>query len=149
MSSLVTMNEPVIPTQDQSEMAKVAVGQLSQYALHDLHIKIADTDESVILPMPAVRLLCDLLSTTAEGGAVQLLSIPPTLGVQQAADLLGVSHAFLMKELDEQHIACDSVEEHRNIHLSDLMAYKRSMISSRNEVLGELAAQAQDLDMGY
>lgn len=144
-----TMHDPVIPTAYEAELAKASSRQLARFFTQNLRVRIADTDESVVLPAAAVRLLIDILSAMAEGNAVTLIPIHAELTTQQAADLLGVSRPFIVKQLDEGVIPHRKVGTHRRILFSDLMAYKRSMMERRAEVLDELTAQGQELDMGY
>ncbi|MBN2217275.1 MAG: helix-turn-helix domain-containing protein [Pirellulales bacterium] len=144
-----TISEPVSPTVDDTRLAKTSSRRLAPFSNRNLLVRLADSDEAVELPAVAVRLLVDLLSAMAEGNAVTLVPIHAELTTQQAADLLGVSRPFLVKQLEEDAIPYRKVGSHRRVLFSDLMAYKREMDRKRLEVLDELAAQAQELDMGY
>ncbi len=144
-----TMPEPVTPTVDDARLAKSSSRRLAPFSNRNLLVRLADTDETVELPAAAVRLLVDLLSAMAEGNAVTLIPIHAELTTQQAADLLGVSRPFLVKQLEENTIPFRKVGTHRRVLLSDLMTYKREMDHKRLEALDQLAAQAQQLDMGY
>lgn len=147
--SALTMPEPVTPTVDDARLAKTSSRRLAPFLNRNLHVRIEGTNEAVELPAAAVRLLVDLLSAMAEGNAVTLIPIHAELTTQQAADLLGVSRPFLVKQLEEDAIPYRKVGTHRRVLFSDLMAYKREMDRKRLEALDELAAQAQELDMGY
>lgn len=147
--SALTMPEPVTPTVDDARLAKTSSRRLAPFLNRNLLVRLADSDEAVELPAAAVRLLVDLLSAMAEGNAVTLIPIHAELTTQQAADLLGVSRPFLVKQLEEDTIPYRKVGTHRRVLFSDLMAYKREMDRKRLEALDELAAQAQELDMGY
>jgi excisionase family DNA binding protein len=71
---------------------------------------------------------------------------PAELTVQEAADLLNVSSAWLMHLLDEQKIPCS---KGRCILLQDVMDYKTKIDSARRTVLDELTEEAQKLSLGY
>lgn len=147
--STLTAYEPVTPTPEEAELARTSSRQLSRFLRQDLCVRIAGTDEQMVLPASAVRLLIDMLSAMAEGDAVTLIPIHAELTTQQAADLLGVSRPFLVKQLEDGVLSYRKVGTHRRIAFSDLMAYKRSMMDARTKALEELTAQGQKLDMGY
>jgi excisionase family DNA binding protein len=147
--STLTLNEPITPTESESELARESSRQLSRFLRQDLSVRIADTDEQVILPASAVRLLIDLLSAMADGNAVTLIPIHAELTTQQAADLLGVSRPFLVRQLEGDVIPFHKVGTHRRILFSDLMAYKRTMMENRTKALADLTAEGQELNMGY
>lgn len=141
--------DPVTPTEDESELAKESSRQLVHFVKEDLSVSIPDVDEPIVLPAVAVRLLVDLLSAMAEGNAVTLMPIHAELTTQQAADLLGVSRPFLVKQIEEGKLPHRKVGTHRRILFKDLMIYRHASEQDRAKTLDELAAQAQDLDMGY
>lgn len=145
----ITVTEPIAPTADDARLAKVSSRRLAPFLDQNLRVRLAETDETVELPATAVRLLVDLLSVMAEGDAVSLIPIHAELTTQQAADLLGVSRPFLIKQMEEGTIPFRRVGTHRRILLSDLTAYKHAIDQRRRGTLDQLAAQAQQLDMGY
>ena len=147
--STLTTQEPVTPTVDDVRLAKLSSRRLAPFLNRNLNVRIAETDEPVELPAVAVRLLVDLLSAMAEGNAVTLIPIHAELTTQRAADLLGVSRPFLIKQLEDGVIPFRKVGTHRRVLFSDLMQYKHETDGKRLEALDELAAQAQELDMGY
>lgn len=147
--STLSIPEPVTPTVDDVRLAKTSSRRLAPFSSQNLLVRLADTDETVELPAAAVRLLVDLLSAMAEGNAVTLIPIHAELTTQQAADLLGVSRPFLVKQMEENTIPFRKVGTHRRVLFRDLMAYKHEMDCKRIKALDELAAQAQELDLGY
>jgi len=144
----ITIQEPVAPTEQEATLARESSRQLCRYGRTDLTVQIDGVGE-VVLPAPAVRLLVRLLTEMADGNAVTLVPIHAELTTQQAADLLGVSRPFLIKQLQDGLLPYRKVGLHRRILLSDLMAYKRDITAKRHKVLDELVAQAQELNMGY
>ena len=146
---IYALNEPVAPTEEDSSLARESSRSLSSLTNSNLNVHIRDTNEDIVLPASAVRLLVDLLSAMADGDAVTLIPIHAELTTQQAADFLGVSRPFLVKLLEEGKLPFNKVGTHRRVQFRDLMDYKRQIDDQRQKTLDELAAQAQELDMGY
>ena len=149
MSTAFARHGPVSPTDQETRLARESSRRLVPFIRHDLRVHIPETNEEITLPAPAVRLLVDLLSEMAEGNAVTLIPVHAELTTQQAADLLGVSRPFLVKQLEENRLPFRKVGTHRRILFQDLMAYKSEIDQRRLETLDQLVAQAQELDMGY
>jgi len=147
--STLTAHEPVSPSVEDVRLAKASSRRLAPFLNRNLKVRIAETKEQVELPAVAVRLLVDLLSAMAEGNAVTLIPIHAELTTQQAADLLNVSRPFLIRQLEDGVIPHRKVGTHRRVMFSDLMEYKHKTDSDRHDALDELAAQAQELEMGY
>lgn len=72
-----------------------------------------------------------------------------TLTMTEAALAINVSCEHLAKLLDEGTIPHASAEGERAIAFSELIAYKDNRVKGSRVVMNELAAQAQDLKMGY
>lgn len=68
---------------------------------------------------------------------------------QEAADLLCVSRLYLMKLLDAGEIPCRTMGTQRGVLCADVIACKTRIDEARLGTLQELAAQAQELSMGY
>lgn len=148
---MVTMHleETQAPSQAEVVQAKESLRRLAAHVKDVVGVRSAGSDETIELPGIAVRMLVDVLRQLAAGNAVTMIPIHAELTTQQAAELLGVSRPFLIKQLDEGLIPHRKVGRHRRVLFSDLMAYKRSMDVGRRRALDELTEQAQELDMGY
>lgn len=105
--------------------------------------------ENIALPMPAFRLLKDILAEMAKGRGVTLLPVRSELTTQQAAELLNVSRPYLIGLLEEGKIPFRLVGRHRRVRLDDLTAYKHRDDDARRRVADELTADAQELGVDY
>ena len=94
-------------------------------------------------------MLLNLLQDLAGGNTVTLVPHHAELTTQEAAELLKVSRPFLIGLLDAGKIPCRKVGKHRRIAAGDVIRYKRQEEAAREKVLAELAAEAQELNMGY
>jgi len=141
--------EPIIPSTDDSRIAKRSSKTLSQYVSRNLSIRVNATNDEIELPEVAVRLLVDILTNMAEGNAVTLIPVHVELTTKQAADILGVSRPFLIRLLEEGKIPFRKVGTHRRVYFKDVQVYKIQIAKERQSVLTQLVEEAQALDVGY
>ncbi|NEV62780.1 helix-turn-helix domain-containing protein [Thiorhodococcus minor] len=112
-------------------------------------LRLIDGETDVTVPVSAIHMLVDILNQMAQGNAVSLVPIHAELTTQQAADLLNVSRPFLVKQLEAGAIPFYKVGRHRRVRFSDLMAYREQLDQQSTEAADALAAQAQDMGLGY
>ena len=141
------------PSAQEAAVARASGQLLSRYARDKAPLKLRVTDgeqaEPIELPAGAVALLMEILEAMAAGQGVTIMPENAELTTIQAAEVLNVSRPFLIKLLDEQKIPHRKVGKHRRIRMEDMMAYKASIDAERESVLDQLAAEAQEQDMGY
>ena len=148
-------NKPIIPTEDEIKLSQESsrlLAPLIQDCASTIQVKIVKQDgneQDVVIPATTFHLLVDILSQMAQGNAVSIVPIHAELTTQEAADILNVSRPFLIKLIESKEIPCRKVGRHRRIRFTDLMEYKQNTDSQRTQALDELAAQAQELNMGY
>jgi excisionase family DNA binding protein len=148
--------ETITPTPDETIIAQESSRRLARFVAtrrkRSLQLRIQPEDapeESVSIPESAFRLLNDILTQMAKGNAVTLIPIHAELTTQQAANILNVSRPYLVEQLEKSVIPHRKVGTHRRILFKDLMEYKETLDRKRLKTLDELAAQAQELNMGY
>ena len=158
MSTMLSdIKSAVPPTVDDARLAKESSLRLARFVVSErqdpLQLRIAEgagvVEETVSIPASALRLLNEVLIQMAQGNAVTLIPVHAELTTQQAADILNVSRPFLIEQLEHDAIPFRKVGTHRRILFKDLMNYKSKMESLRLKALEDLAAQAQELGMGY
>ena len=142
-----------LPTPQEAEEAKITSRALSKYATNErLHIKIAgnnnDSDD-LILPGYAINLLLDILTEMSKGNAITVMPIHAELSTQETAEFLNVSRPHLVDMLEQGKIPFRKVGAHRRVMAKDVIDYKQRLDADHLKALDELAAQAQELDMGY
>lgn len=145
---------PIAPTKADTALARDSGRRLARLlgSRRTIHVRVRQpgkAEEMLVLPMSAMRLLVDILTHMAHGHAVSLVPAQAELTSQQAADLLNVSRPFLVNLLDQGGIPFRKVGTHRRVQLSDLLEFKRRSDANRRVALERLAAEGQELDMGY
>jgi excisionase family DNA binding protein len=115
-----------------------------------LEIHAANQPEEVVeIPAAVLPLLRQVLDQIADGTPVAVLDDDAELSTQQAADYLGVSRPFFIGLLDRGVLPFRKVGAHRRILARDVIDHRRRDQADRLKALEELAAQAQELGLGY
>ncbi|WP_153111876.1 helix-turn-helix domain-containing protein [Propionivibrio limicola] len=144
-----------LPTNAEASMARESSRLLSLYLStkeESQSIRVIDQageHEAIKVPTAAFRLLIDILSEMAQGNAVSMIPVHAELTTQEAADMLNVSRPYLVKLLDTGDMPYHKVGSHRRVYYRDLVEYKARIDGERNKALEALAAEAQELNMGY
>lgn len=112
------------------------------------HITLLVNGRTFVLPDSLKSVLQMSLELVAENHAVTLLPADDEIGTQEAADLLKVSRPYLVKLLDSGAIDSRKVGVQRRVRVTDVMSYKAREKASRRNVLTELAAEGQRLNLG-
>lgn len=145
---------PSLPTDQEIALAKEGSRELSMVietkeGIQEITVRHGENEQTVRLPSSAFQLLMDVLVNISQGNAVQVVPIHAELTTQQAADLLMVSRPHLIKLLDEGKITHRKVGTHRRVPYGALLAFKEQQAQARGAALDALAAEAQELGMGY
>ena len=140
-----------LPTEKEAELARessrilatcIGQGELAR-------LKVIDGNQEVDVPVSALRMLVDILAQMAEGNAVTIVPYHAELTTQQAADFLNVSRPHLVGLLERNELPYRKVGSHRRILFKDLVEFQQRSRVERKKALDELAAQSQELELGY
>ncbi|MBC3767682.1 helix-turn-helix domain-containing protein [Neptunicella marina] len=145
------------PSEHDVDLARTSAPVLSQIlgrhrkeASFDERVQFLDEKgEQVVLPAAALELLKNILVQMAQGNAITLVPVHAELTTQQAAEMLNMSRPFFVKLLESGEIPFSKKGTHRRVLFSDVQTYKQRIDEERMKALDALAAQAQELDMGY
>lgn len=151
MSSTAQTSAP--PTREEVELARRSGQRLAHLTKHKgrltFRVKEAGKEETIELPAEAVKLLMAMLEDMASGHAVTVVPQNAELSTQEAANFLNVSRPFLVELLESGKINHRKVGTHRRIKFEDILSFKEGIDYNRRKVLDELAADAEELGMGY
>jgi len=150
---LDSRSDTVVPSEEDSRVAaessRVLAQSTSSASDKELRVQL-DDGQQIVLPKAAARLLSHLLTEMGRGNAVTLIPIHAELTTQEAANVLNVSRPYLIRLLEEdKKIKFHRIGSHRRVKFSDLKRYKDQIEDERKAAMEELAAQAQELKMGY
>ena len=149
MNMMTAKTDAVVPTEADAVIAEEASRILASLVQGDALRVHLDDGRVLTLPRAAARLLAHLLTEMADGNAVSLIPVHAEMTTQEAADFLNVSRPFLVGLLEANAIPYRKVGTHRRIRFKDVKGYRDRIDAERERTLDELAAQAQELGMGY
>jgi excisionase family DNA binding protein len=96
------------------------------------------------LPPSVYKILVQILQNMQEGKPVAIVPFMEELSTQAAADLLGISRQFLVKELEAKKIPFHRAGSHRRVYLKDVLEYKNQREVARAESIGRMARMSEE-----
>jgi excisionase family DNA binding protein len=106
----------------------------------------ADSTTRAEVPAEVHKLIRHVVTTFRQGHAVTLTLIPPTVTVQEAADLLGVRRTTVIGLLDEGTLPYERVGTHRRVLTRDLLAHREHRRTEQYAALEETGIDIDDED---
>ncbi|MFP4121878.1 helix-turn-helix domain-containing protein [Coleofasciculus sp.] len=143
------------PTEAEANIAQASYQLLVSYVQNNgkpITIQVMQEDatsETVTIPAAAFHLLVETLTQMSQGHAVKITAIRKELELYEAADILGVSRTQVLSLLKSGEIPYWREGTVYRMRYQDVMDYKNRNDAEGIKVLNELAAQAQELNMGY
>ena len=127
------------------EAEKQQVAKVYRMLIHTGSACLIGPDNSRIeLPPSIYNALIKVVENMQEGKAIALLPLMEELSTQAAADMLGVSRQFLVKELEAGKISFHRVGAHRRIYLKDVLDYKKERETRRAASIARMAQLSEE-----
>jgi len=137
----------------KAQAAKVteASSEIFHSTSNIVSLQIEGYKQQLEIPRSAILLFLKIMDRMAAGDSFALLlaNNEEDISTQQAADILGVSRPHVVSLLEKGEIPFHKVGTHRRIQMKDLIKYDQKIKKSRADKLDFLAAQAQELNLGY
>jgi excisionase family DNA binding protein len=77
---------------------------------------------------------------------IAVMPLKEELSTPAAADLLGVSRQFFVRECEAHKLPCHCSGTHRRVLLKDLLDYKSQREQARRDSVVRIARQSEELD---
>ena len=145
--------EPVVPNAADTVAARESVPRLADAiakANGAVRLRLEEpggSNEPIVVPSGAFRLLLAILAEMARGNAVRVIPLQAELTTGEAAELLNVSRPYVVRLLDAGQIPSRKVGTHRRALLKDVMAYREDHYRARSAVLDRMTAIDQELGL--
>lgn len=117
-------------------------------SLEDFKAKIVGHNgEETFISKSEYQLILEVLQAIKSGQIIHVVSQNSELTTQQAAEFLNVSHAYLIKLLEQGEIPDVSVGAHRRVKFGDLNIYKQQRDQKRSQMLRQLIEMTEEADL--
>jgi excisionase family DNA binding protein len=130
-----TATPPTLLSEAEAIQAKTAHQMLAANACDgnppELQLSKDSSEDTIKLPVSAVRLLIRILEELARGNAVAVIPVHPELTTREAAEILHISRPSLIQLLNEGQICYRRVGTHRRIQVESLIRYKQDAEAAR------------------
>ena len=123
-----------------------AAGNVVRFlSVPQVNARLVSRDGSTVeLPEELHAILKQVAALLEANQAVTIVPNDKELTTQQAAELLGVSRPTLVKRLEAGEIPYHTINRHRRVRMSDLIAYRERLRSDRREILDDMARVANE-----
>ncbi|HLO07082.1 MAG TPA: helix-turn-helix domain-containing protein [Terriglobales bacterium] len=129
---------------DQEEIEQAS--KLYRTLLHEGTAALISPDGTRIdLPSSVYEILVRVAEKMQEGKTVAVLPLMEELSTQAAADLLGISRQFFVRECEAHKLPFHYTGTHRRVLLRDLLDYKKQREQARREAIVRIARQSEEL----
>jgi len=117
ISMAASLPTDTLPTHSEAKQAEETSRMLSPRLRSKTPLRLrvvgAPEDETVVLPVSALKMLVGILDEMGRGNTVTLIPVHVELTTQEAADMLSISRPSLIQMLDEGKIEYRKVGTHR------------------------------------
>ncbi|GAB1416651.1 hypothetical protein MASR2M117_20570 [Paludibacter sp.] len=114
------------------------VTALEQLKSDQVEIEIEETNDKIVMPLSAMRLLGDILKAMSQGKLISLVPNATEVTTQKAAEILGCSRPYLVRLLEEGKIEFTKVGKHRRIKFEDIVDYKIKMKAEQKKYITDI-----------
>jgi excisionase family DNA binding protein len=133
----IRISQPV-----ESEQPKMA--ELYRMLIQSGTAALVGPDNNRIdLPPSIYSALVKVVETMQEGKSIAVVPLMEQMSSQAAADFLGVSRQFLVRELEAGKLPFHYAGTHRRLYLKDVLEYRTSRMKSRRASIDRIAQQSQ------
>jgi len=132
----------VTPREQEIEQAHRLYRMLVQEGIAAL---IGPDGERIDLPRSVHLILMRVIEKMQEGKTIAVLPLTEELSTQAAADLLGVSRQFFVRECEAHKLPFSYTGTHRRVLLGDLLDYKKRREQARRDSIVRIARQSEEL----
>ena len=126
-----TLDDIKKPSKNEQEVAMKSYSALAsvieQLSSDKAEIEIEETNEKIVIPIRALKLLGDILKAMSQGKPISIVPVATEVTTQKAAEILSCSRPHLVKLLEEGKIEYTKVGKHRRIKFEDVLKYKKEM----------------------
>ncbi|MGO9562351.1 MAG: excisionase family DNA-binding protein [Candidatus Korobacteraceae bacterium] len=142
---MAALAEPIrIAPQDEHEVEQASKVYRTLVREHTAAL-IGPSGERIELPPALLDVLLRVVEKMQEGQAVAVMPLMEELSTQAAADLLGVSRQFFVRECEAHKLPFHYTGTHRRVLLKDLLDYKRQRDQGRRQAIVDIARQSEEL----
>jgi excisionase family DNA binding protein len=146
-----TINEIKRPNKHERKLAQKSysslISAIDRLKTDRAEIEIEETQEKIILPVKALKLLSEILKAMSEGKPVSIVPMATEVTTQKAAELLGCSRPHLVKLLEEGKIEYTKIGKHRRIKYENIIRYKQKMKEEQKKHLIEIMNADEELGL--